>query len=803
MITLLAKVWFDLWGDKSRTLQVVLVIAIGSIAIGLVIGGRNLVVEAVNTSSANAEPASLRLGLNPPITRPQLERIERIDGVWQVEGLYNDNVEWRLTDADEWQTALIKGRDDYAAQLMNIEGLLEGTFPSRNKVGIGKISVGTPTLSVGDTVQLRYGDREVTYPIVGLLDPIGPAPSFSEIIYVDRKTFTRITGRDTYDLVQLRDKQWDLASVENTDLLLRDYFEDINIDSVGVSFPFQDRIIPPDVTPATAILNAIFLLLGIIGVVVVFLGIFLVYNSVSAIVSQQTNQIGIMKAIGASSLQVVWSYLLLVISYGLLAMVISLPIGAAAALGLQDFFVTFLNIETNPIRVDLMAIVIQIIICIVVPLLASLIPLVAGMRISVREAIGTYGLTGALGLINRVVARFSNLPYAIVLTIGNTFRNQRRVIVIEIALITAGTIFMMVLGVNDASLFTYDGKLKETHTYQVAFLTEKATRVNRLETVALSVSGVEAVESWQVSAASARPVSQADEDVTDARVTVFGQPPETDFYLPELLEGRWLQSSDSYAVVAGLQVSTEQGWSVGDQIVLTNSNEEELTVQIVGIHFDPANGASLHIPLAVIQTEWGRYGKANSVWIKTTKTDADFQKNVSLAVKNAYERQKIGIQPNSPYGQGENTIAEISARLAVGVSIIVNLLAIMAVVIALIGGVGLSGVLSLSVLERRREIGVMRAIGASSGQVIRLFVGEGLLLGWLSWLIAIPLSIPAAYFLATEGLTGALNTKLAYHFTFSGPLLWFIIVTLLAIIASALPARRAAKVSVRESLSYS
>ncbi len=64
-----------------------------------------------------------------------------------------------------------------------------------------------------------------------------------------------------------------------------------------------------------------------------------------------------------------------------------------------------------------------------------------------------------------------------------------------------------------------------------------------------------------------------------------------------------------------------------------------------------------------------------------------------------------------------------------GFDIIIQLLAVMAVVIALVGGVGLSGVLSLSVLslsvlERRREIGVMRAIGASSWQVLGLFIGE-------------------------------------------------------------------------------
>ena len=102
-----------------------------------------------------------------------------------------------------------------------------------------------------------------------------------------------------------------------------------------------------------------------------------------------------------------------------------------------------------------------------------------------------------------------------------------------------------------------------------------------------------------------------------------------------------------------------------------------------------------------------------------------------------------------------------------------------------------------------REIGVMRAIGASSWQVIRLFIGEGLLLGLLSWMIALPLSIPTAYVFTTQGLSFALNQQLVYQFTPTGAGLWLVIITMLAIFASALPARGASRISVRESLSYS
>jgi putative ABC transport system permease protein len=108
----------------------------------------------------------------------------------------------------------------------------------------------------------------------------------------------------------------------------------------------------------------------------------------------------------------------------------------------------------------------------------------------------------------------------------------------------------------------------------------------------------------------------------------------------------------------------------------------------------------------------------------------------------------------------------------------------------------------LSVLERTREIGVMRAIGASSSQITRLFIGEGLLLGFLSWAIALPLSIPLAYALTTRLLTIILSEEIIYRFTPFGALLWLAIISVLAILASWFPARNATRVSVRQSLAY-
>jgi putative ABC transport system permease protein len=110
-------------------------------------------------------------------------------------------------------------------------------------------------------------------------------------------------------------------------------------------------------------------------------------------------------------------------------------------------------------------------------------------------------------------------------------------------------------------------------------------------------------------------------------------------------------------------------------------------------------------------------------------------------------------------------------------------------------------VISINVMERRREIGVMRAIGASSFHIFRLFIGEGLLLGWLSWLIAWPLSLPAGRVI-TNGLAAIMETELTYAYSITGALYWLGIITVLAMVASVLPAWGATRVSVRESLAY-
>jgi putative ABC transport system permease protein len=803
MSSTLRKVWHDLWSNKTRTIQVVMVIALGAFGIGLVIGGRNLIAGTISDQWQQAEPPNIKLAVTPPLDDDQLRSLERIDGVYQAEGLLNTSIEWRFPGDTEWQTGLLEARKDFTGQKMELVSLVSGNWPGRNTLGVIKTADTLYGVAEGNTIEVRFNDRVRDYEINGTLKPVGPFPVVflgQPIFYADRSTFSRITGRNTYDIIQTRDISFDQSRAEATDLEIQAYFEDIGVDSVGVLFPSQSRIVPPDIPPAAEILNAIFLILGLIGLIIIAMGIFLVYNSVNAVITQQISQIGVMKAIGARSSQVFTGYFLLVLAYGLLAALVSIPLGGIGARGLQSLFINLLNLEDPGFSFDIAAIGVQIAVAIAAPILAALLPLRSGVRITVREAINTYGLTGSTGLIERLVTRLRQLPYTLLLILSNSFRNRKRVVLIEVTLILAGVVFMMVLGVNDATRYTFGDKLTDIYKYQINLQFEATERAQRLENLALSNQQVTAVDTWLVTSAKARPSTQEESDVTDARISVYGIPPSGDSYRPELRDGRWLDSKDSRAVVITERLAREEGWSIGDQITLTDNSQREDNWQIVGITYDPLAGSTAFVPLSTLQRELGEVGKTNVLWIKTQITDADVMGETALNLIDVFESRDFKVAPSSTFGY--NTIAEIVNETQSGYSLIFQLLAIMAVIIAVVGGVGLSGVLTLNVLERRREIGVMRSIGASSWRVIRLSIGEGVLLGWISWLIALPLSIPAAYFLATRGLSFALNQQLSYRFTPEGAFVWLVIITLLAIVASSLPARSAARVSVRESLMY-
>jgi len=792
------KIWFDLWENKGRTLRVVAIIAIGAFAVGTVLGGKEFILKDMGRNWQASNPATIGLFVDPPVDDLMIDTLENLRGIDTVIGWQQKTIKWRPDADTPWEPAFLVALDDYQDQSIRKVILDSGDWPDRKLMGVQR----GRDLGIGDQVEIDTGDKTYSIEFNGVLYNAAHPPPFvvpDPMFFTTRERFAQLTGEKNYGLVLATIPNYSQERVLAVADLIQHELEKQDVE-VRAAIPapggFVTRTSHPDRFIAQDALDGVFLILTIMSVATFILGLFLVYNTINAVISQQINQIGIMKAIGASYGEIILVYMCIVFVYALLALLVAVPLGALGAHGLRLGMIGRIQMTPGPFEISTTAVTVQVVIALLSPLVIALIPIISGARITVREAVSTYGLGGVSGLLDKALAKLQFLPRILALTLSNTFRNKKRVAFTQITLVGAGVIFMVVVSTRVSLIYTFSDILFSIFNVNVMLDLQDAERIEEIETISLSLPEVEAVEVWGTARGKARIMGQPEAN-DDNEINLRGLPVPTEAYRPQMRAGRWLQPDDTYAMVLNQAVADEIGVEVGDWITVDIPTKRESNWEIVGLVFEPLDQESALVPRPTLLREIRQVGRGTAIKVKTKHNDAASEFNTAIALRELYE------------GNGYDVIASRMdtthrvTELRVGqISILMALLSGMAIMIAVVGAVALSGTLSINVLERTREIGVMRAIGASSTAILVQFIGEGLILGWLSWLIAIPLSIPAGQ-LVIGTLSQLLNTELIYRFSETGVWYWFGVVTILAAVASWFPANKAAQTSVRESLMYS
>jgi putative ABC transport system permease protein len=534
-------------------------------------------------------------------------------------------------------------------------------------------------------------------------------------------------------------------------------------------------------------MSSVLFILNALGVLTLILSAFLVTSVMSAIMSQQIPQIGILKSLGGRIHQTMSLYFQEVLLFGVLALLLAIPMGLVGGYFLADGVASGLNFNVGHFSLPIITLVLQGLSALLVPLLASVFPIASGSLITIREAISNY--KPETGTRMGSLRFFGELPQLVNLSVRNTFRRKGRLALTFVALLLAGAMFIAIIGIRQSmreALKDIQGDLN----YDVGVDFVRPYSVRKMGNETRKLDGVRAVETWAVG--NGRLVFN--EEHLSGSIILYGIPEGTQMARPGVIHGSWLSGGTPRGIFVNADfLDLSPSFKVGSVITLDIAGrEEEWTIL--------GSGGRGLVPAAYmfydeLASETGLDGLANRLVIQTTRPDPAFQSQVQSSVLTRLEALNFDVLASQ-------TTTQLKETNAAQLDVLIILLLSMVVLIAVVGGLGLAITMSLNVIERTREIGILRSLGAQNGVVRRVVLVEGLVIGLISWAVSIPCSIPLAIWLGDSLGNSLLARSLDYIFSVPAILMWLGLMTGISVIASIIPAQNAARLTIRDALVY-
>ncbi|HNB51189.1 MAG TPA: FtsX-like permease family protein [Anaerolineales bacterium] len=789
------KVLADLWDNKTRTFLVISSIAVGVFSLGMIISTYIIMDNDVDVAYAAHEPANIDMTTDL-FDDDFMEIIARVDGVEAVEGRRILVVQVS-NDGQFWQPLNLAAIDDIAHSEMHLLEPMRGQlYPGRREAVVTESLLINAHLEVGDMLEIEIPNGD-TYnlSLVGVVNDqvtnVGDVTAVP-MLYITRDTLHSLGLTEDFNhlYIQVEGDGSDQAFID----AVADRVQE-RIERNGRSV-YQTKTSLTTEHPFAGTILAVLGVLGALGGLIMILSSSLIVNTLNALLTQHMRQIGIMKLVGGRSRQILGMYMMLIFSYGFIALVTAIPLGGVAGYALARFMAGLMGIQILGFRFVPLAVIIQVVISFVIPLGAGFFPVNKGSKINVRRAIsndrpGTQPRQSAL--LDRITSFFSWISRPILLSIRNTFRQKARLSLTIFTLTVAGAIFIAVFNVRDSMENMMD-LLMAHFTADVTVNFSQPYSISRVTQVLESLPGVDYVEGW--GAARGDIWDENDEVVTN--INIFAAPADTQLLRVDLVAGRWLNPGEEKAMVISDSILEDFPDLVpGDSLRIKLPGQPDEEWQVVGIF---RFVAMVGFPLAYadfdfIASQLHMQGKSVSYRVVTHDHTRDGQVSVKNFVGDYLKDRGFAVS-------GTASGLQIQEDNTKAVNILIIFLLIMAFLTATVGSIGLTGTMGMNVLERTREIGVMRAIGAVDWEIIKSVVIEGVMIGWITWLFAIVISFPISKALLGIISSAMMGSDMRLVFTPAGIVYWFGVVTVLSVFASMVPARSAARLTINEVLSY-
>lgn len=573
------------------------------------------------------------------------------------------------------------------------------------------------------------------------------------------------------------------------------------------------------------------ILLGFAGVAL-FVGIFLILNTFSIIVAQRTRELALMRAMGASRRQVITSVLVEAVAIGLLASVLGLAAGVGVGAGLAYLFGSFSGLALAPIGVPMAAVVSSFLVGLVVTVVAAVLPAIRASRIAPIAAMQdvatpdrpltkitvTGAVVGAAGAATLGVGLYSDAGNTLVLILAGVL-----VSFIGIALLTPLISKPVVDLLGRLFSWSVPGKLGRLNS-------GRNPRRTAITAAALMV-GIALVTGVTVVMDSAKSsLSATIEDVVKAEVIISGEQngPQAPTFDPAVLSeaakipgvrvaaGLWddralingqdtnVTAADDLARLADalgttpvsgtfgtlkanqIAVSTDKGWPVGTKLNVQLSRGRSAEYTVAATFADDAMPRGVVLPAAAV----ANFGVPQPALGFVRLTDGSRVDQVLPQLKS--------LLADSPEVSAADRSAFVDQQ-ASSLDTVITMVQILLALAILIAVLGVINTLALSVLERTRELGLLRAVGLGRAQTMRMVTVEAVVISVFGALLGVVVGagMGAA---VVRALNGEGITELVLPWTRMGT--YLLLAGLVGVVAAVLPAIRAARLNVLGAIAH-
>jgi putative ABC transport system permease protein len=775
----LKKAFKDVTRRKLRTTLTVLGIAVGVLGLTAInVASSQLKASIAYTNDISAQPdisfvtspsspsLAQTLAAQPNVRAAQAET--QAFGRWAI-------------PSGHYSLAIIGVADPGAVQIGTFQ-VSEGQLPSAGEILLESGDRAVAPVKTGDTITVQVAGSTHQLRVSGLARTAGlPTAATTQTAtgYMwqsDVEGLVNATGANVF-AVQLRDYGQRQATAKQ----LAEVFNAAQVRVLSIAMGRASD-------SGVQTINGLFSVMQVLSIIALLLSIFLLLSTITTLIGEQLPIIGTMKAIGAGSGQILRSYLTSVLIYGVIGTAVGMALGVGLGYLLFGLFASLFTLDSGPLSVGPSLVVESLLVGIGIPLLAALLPIFLGTRITVQQALSGYGLESGSGrgrgwasAIGRI---FAFVPQTVQLGMRSLFRRRTRALLTLLALTISAAAFLAVQTSAYAFGQTLTGVFDTYHADVFAAVSQPVS-YNTVQQTLATVPGVSRTE----------PLAQAVVTTSFGSVLLTGTAPDAVLYQRHLLSGRWFSATDSNVALISQDAANKSGLKVGDSVAFHDA-VHSANWTIIGIAQD-YNGITMSGVLLAPVSEVNAFQHLPADYTSAVLIQSASRTTASV---NALARQVDDTLGAAGYQDRVLTIGQIKAQNESVLTIIYGLLYAVAAIIALVGAIGLFNALAMSVLERRREIGILRSMGATSGKVAQVFWTEGLSLGALAWVVALVVGIPAAY--GFVRLLGALVLPVPFAFSPVGLVAMLVFMLVVASVASLGPVVGASRVKIAQTLRY-